>query len=69
MTRHIPTPDDTAPQFSLKIEDRHWYWLYRPIARLAGYISEKAGLLQQGQVSVYLLYSFITLVTLLVLVA
>jgi len=69
MTRHIPTPDDTAPQFSLKIEDRHWYWIYRPVARLASFISEKAGLLQQGQVSVYLLYSFITLVTLLVLVA
>ena len=68
MTRHLPAPDDAAPRYSVKIEDRHWYWLYLPVARLTGFISEKLGLLQQGRVSVYLLYSFITLLTLLVVV-
>jgi hydrogenase-4 component B len=68
MTRHLPAPDDSAPRFSLKIEDRHWHWVYLPVARLTGYISEKMGMLQQGQIRVYLLYSFITLITLLVVV-
>jgi formate hydrogenlyase subunit 3/multisubunit Na+/H+ antiporter MnhD subunit len=68
MQRHMPTADDPAPHFSLKIEDRHWYLLYLPIARLAAYLSAKIGLLQQGRISIYLLYSFLTLIALLVFV-
>jgi len=68
MQRHMPTADDPAPRFSVKIEDRHWYLLYLPIARLAAYLSAKIGLLQQGRISIYLLYSFITLIALLVFV-
>ena len=68
MQRHMPTPDDAAPRFSLKIEDRHWYLLYLPVAQLVGYLSAKIGLLQQGKISIYLLYSFITLISLLVFV-
>ena len=68
MQRHMPTPDDPAPHFSLKIEDRHWYLLYLPVARLVGYLSSKIGLLQRGRISIYLLYSFITLISLLVFV-
>jgi len=68
MQRQMPTADDPAPRFSLKIEDRHWYLLYLPIARLAAYLSAKIGLLQQGRISIYLLYSFLTLIALLVFV-
>ena len=68
MQRHMPGPEDPAPRFSLKIEDRHWYWLYLPVARLAQYVSAKIALLQQGRISIYLLYSFITLIALLVFV-
>ncbi|HUL41867.1 MAG TPA: hydrogenase 4 subunit B [Burkholderiales bacterium] len=68
MQRHMPDPDDPAPRFSLKIEDRHWYWLYLPVARLAEYVSSKIALLQQGKISIYLLYSFFTLIALLVFV-
>jgi hypothetical protein len=68
MQRHMPTPDDPAPRFSLKIEDRHWYLLYLPVARLAAFLSLKIGLLQQGRISIYLLYSFLTLIGLLVFV-
>ena len=68
MQRHMPAADDAAPKFSLKIEDRHWYWLYLPVARLAEYVSSKIALLQQGRISIYLLYSFVTLIALLVLV-
>jgi len=68
MKRHLPGPDDAAPRFALVIEDRHWYWLYLPVARLAGFVSEKIGLLQRGRISIYLLYSFVTLIVLLVFV-
>ena len=68
MKRHMPGPDDAAPRFSLEIGDRHWVWLYLPVARLAGYLSSKIGLLQRGRISIYLLYSFLTLIALLVFV-
>jgi hydrogenase-4 component B len=68
MKRHMPGPDDPAPRFSLRIYDRHWYWLYLPLARLTDYVSSKISLLQQGKIGVYLLYSFLTLIALLVFV-
>jgi formate hydrogenlyase subunit 3/multisubunit Na+/H+ antiporter MnhD subunit len=68
MKRRLPGPDDPAPQFTLKIEDRHWYWLYLPVARLVEFASSKIGRLQQGRVSIYLAYSFITLIALLLFV-
>jgi hydrogenase-4 component B len=68
MKRHMPTADDPAPRFSLKIYDRHWYWLYLPFARLTEYVSSKIATLQQGKISIYLLYSFLTLIALLVFV-
>jgi formate hydrogenlyase subunit 3/multisubunit Na+/H+ antiporter MnhD subunit len=68
MQRHLPAADDRAPRYSVKIEDRHWYLLYLPVARLAAYLSSKIGMLQQGRISIYLLYSFLTLIALLVFV-
>ncbi|HEY6241395.1 MAG TPA: hydrogenase 4 subunit B [Burkholderiales bacterium] len=68
MDRRLPGPDDAAPRYVLKIEDRHWYWFYLPVARAAEFISSKIALLQQGRISIYLLYSFITLIALLVFV-
>ena len=68
MKRSMPGPEDPAPRYSLKIEDRHWYWLYLPVARLTEYVSSKIALLQQGRISIYLLYSFLTLIALLVFV-
>jgi formate hydrogenlyase subunit 3/multisubunit Na+/H+ antiporter MnhD subunit len=68
MQRDLPGPGDTAPRYFLKIEDRHWYWLYLPVARAAEFISAKIALLQQGRISIYLLYSFLTLIALLVFV-
>jgi formate hydrogenlyase subunit 3/multisubunit Na+/H+ antiporter MnhD subunit len=68
MQRHMPEPDDPAPKFTLKIEDRHWYWLYLPVARAAEFVSAKIAPLQHGRISIYLLYSFLTLIALLVFV-
>jgi formate hydrogenlyase subunit 3/multisubunit Na+/H+ antiporter MnhD subunit len=66
--RRLPGPDDTEPRYTLKVEDRHWYWLYLPVARAAEFVSSKIALLQQGRISIYLLYSFLTLIALLVFV-
>ena len=68
MERKLPGPEDTEPRYVLKIEDRHWYWLYLPVARAAEFVSSKIALLQQGRISIYLLYSFLTLIALLVFV-
>ncbi|OGA38636.1 MAG: hydrogenase 4 subunit B [Betaproteobacteria bacterium RIFCSPLOWO2_12_FULL_68_19] len=68
MKRHLPGPEEANPRYSIKIEDRHWYWLYLPVARLADYASSKVGLLQRGRISIYLLYSFLTLIALLIFV-
>jgi hydrogenase-4 component B len=68
MKRHLPAPEDGAPKYSIKVEDRHWGWVYLPVARLAEFVSAKVGLLQRGRISTYLLYSFLTLIALLVFV-
>jgi formate hydrogenlyase subunit 3/multisubunit Na+/H+ antiporter MnhD subunit len=68
MQRRLPGPDDPAPRFELKIEDRHWRWLYDPIARLAAAIAGQIGRIQHGRISLYLVYSFVTLLVLLALV-
>jgi hydrogenase-4 component B len=63
-----PEPDAAQPRFELEVEDRLWYALYLPIARAVEYISSRVGMLQQGRISIYLLYSFVTLIALLVFV-
>ena len=68
MKRHLPGPEDGTPKYSIKVEDRHWGWVYLPVARLAEFVSAKIGLLQRGRISTYLLYSFLTLIALLVFV-
>ncbi len=68
MDRRLPGPDDAEPRYVLKVEDRHWYWLYLPVAKAAEFVSSKIALLQRGRISIYLLYSFITLIALLVFV-
>jgi hydrogenase-4 component B len=66
--RHHPSPFDEQPQYSSKIEDRSWYWLYLPIVRFSERLSSLVGVLHHGRISLYLAYSFITLLLLLLLV-
>jgi formate hydrogenlyase subunit 3/multisubunit Na+/H+ antiporter MnhD subunit len=68
MDRHFPSIRDRAPYYSVKVEDHFWYWLYLPVARLMGWISGTITQLQGGRIAVYLMYSFLTLI-LLILVA
>ena len=65
MQRHFPTARDSQPYYSVKVEDHFWYWLYLPVAGLAGRISTLIVTLQGGRIAVYLMYSFITLLILL----
>jgi len=66
--RSVPGPEDPSPKYSMKVDDRHWPWLYLPVARAVEFVSTKIGLLQRGRISTYLLYSFLTLIALLVFV-
>jgi len=65
MERELPSPFDLAPRYRVKIDDHLWHWLYLPIARSADFLARIAGLIQQGRISVYLTYSFCTLLALL----
>jgi hydrogenase-4 component B len=63
--RHLPSPFDREPRYAVKAEDHLWHWLYLPVARGADFLARLTGRIQQGRISVYLLYSFFTLLTLL----
>jgi NADH:ubiquinone oxidoreductase subunit 5 (subunit L)/multisubunit Na+/H+ antiporter MnhA subunit len=65
MHRELPTPFDTAPRYKVTIEDPMWRWVYLRIAAATEAASRRVGMLQRGRISIYLLYSFITLVALL----
>ena len=63
--RVLPTPFDAEPRYFVKAEDHFWYWVYGPIARAAEWAARQVGRIQQGRISVYLTYSFFTLLALL----
>jgi hydrogenase-4 component B len=65
MQRELPTPFDEAPRYRVVVTDRFWNAVYRPIGRWVGWTSQKAAVLQQGRIAVYLAYSFVTLLVLL----
>lgn len=65
MQRELPTPFDAKPHYRVVVEDPLWHWLYLPVAAGVERLSRLIGLLQQGRIAVYLLYSFVTLVIVL----
>ena len=67
MRRELPTPFDASPRYRVTVEDPMWAWIYLRIAVVTERVSRFVGLLQRGRISIYLLYSFLTLVTLLFL--
>ena len=67
MERHFPSIRDEKPYYSVKVEDHFWHWIYLPVARAASWTSELVVRLQGGRIAIYLLYSFITLLLLLLL--
>ena len=63
-----PSPEDERPQYRETTDDRTWYWLYLPVARAVERATALVTLLQRGRISVYLMYSFATLLVLLLFV-
>jgi hypothetical protein len=68
MERHLPSPFDDKPRYFVSATDHLWYWLYLPIARGTEAVARLAGLIQRGRIGVYLTYSFVTLLALLLFV-
>jgi hydrogenase-4 component B len=68
ITAETPSPADIAPHYRIHIQDRVWSALYLPIARGVQRVADSIGLLQGGRLPIYLLYSFLTLIALLVFV-
>jgi len=67
MRRELPTAFDAAPRYRVTVEDPMWGWIYVCIATATESVSRVVGRLQRGRISIYLLYSFVTLVALLFL--
>ncbi|HUN70065.1 MAG TPA: hydrogenase 4 subunit B [Burkholderiales bacterium] len=65
---HAPAPRDARPRYSEVNDDRLWHWLYVPVARGVDWLTGLVTVLQRGRISVYLLYSFATLLVLLLFV-
>lgn len=61
MQRELPAPLDAQPRYRVTVQDHFWYWLYLPIVDLVQRLARLMGLMQQGRITVYLLYSFLTL--------
>lgn len=68
ITRELPTASDNAPHYRVTIEDPFWKLIYQPISLVIAYLVRLAGMLQHGRIAIYLLYSFLTLMFLLLVV-
>jgi formate hydrogenlyase subunit 3/multisubunit Na+/H+ antiporter MnhD subunit len=68
MERELPSPFDRAPRYRVVVGDRIWRTLYEPLGGFVQRIADSLAWLQQGRISAYLMYSFITLVVLLAVV-
>ena len=68
MTRQLPSPFDAEPSYRVTVEDPMWRALYLPVAAFVERLSRLVGRLQRGRIAVYLLYSFVTLIVVLLVV-
>lgn len=68
ITKHLPSAFDERPSYQVQVEDPLWYALYLPLARAVAWLSKLVGVLQQGRIAVYLMYSFVTLIVVLLVV-
>jgi formate hydrogenlyase subunit 3/multisubunit Na+/H+ antiporter MnhD subunit len=68
MDRELPSPFDATPRYQVTIGDRIWLALYQPLGGIVQRLADSVAWLQQGRISTYLLYSFVTLVVLLAVV-
>ncbi len=52
--------------YHLRVRDRFWMWIYQPVVDASFWLSRRIGRLQQGRIQVYLIYSFVTILVLLI---
>ncbi len=52
--------------YHLRVRDRFWTWMYQPVIDASFWLSRKIGRMQQGRIQIYLIYSFITILVLLI---
>ncbi|MBS0311892.1 MAG: hydrogenase 4 subunit B, partial [Proteobacteria bacterium] len=64
--RETPDPFDRHPHYRGDSRDKLWLLIYQPIADLTAWLSMQAARLQHGRIQWYLIYSFVTLIFLLV---
>lgn len=64
----LPSPTDVRPCYHGRTEDQIWFLLYLPLKALVNWLSSWAALLQHGRISLYLTYTFVTLLVLLAFV-
>jgi hydrogenase-4 component B len=68
MERDLPSPADETPRYRVHIEDHFWHAVYKPIAAGVQRLADAVSFLQGGRLAIYLLFSFLTLLGLLVFV-
>lgn len=68
MERDLPSPTDLAPRYRVHIEDHFRNAVYKPIAAGVQRLADTVSFLQGGRLAIYLLFSFLTLLGLLVFV-
>ncbi|HTP05140.1 MAG TPA: hydrogenase 4 subunit B [Nitrospirota bacterium] len=65
-------PPATHPAFPerlhyhLRVRDRFWGWLYQPVVDASFWLSRRIGRMQHGRIQIYLIYSFVTILVLLI---
>ncbi len=67
VTRELPSAFASAPRYRVVVNDRIWAWLYVPLGSVVQRTADTFAWVQQGRISMYLTYSFTTLVVLLAL--
>jgi len=66
LRRDLPTAFDARPRYAVEVGDHFWHWLYLPLARLVESAARVIGTLQRGRIAIYLLYSFATVIAVLI---
>ena len=64
----LPAPDDAQPRYRVVVAERIRVWLYQPAADAVLWLAQQVGRIQHGRISIYLLYSFATLLLMLAVV-
>jgi hydrogenase-4 component B len=65
LTAHPSFPERL--NYHLRVRDRFWIWIYQPISDTSFWVSRRIGRMQHGRIQIYLIYSFVTIIVLLIL--